>query len=158
MSDRNLKTANNTRRLRLLAVAALVWTLAAYGGRPVTAQESPAPKASATPAAPAVAPMSREIYQGWKWYSVYCDRCHGLDANSNAGLPGPDLKASVKALSKEAFFKTVQEGRLPKGMPAWGTLLTEKQIGEIYAYVHARSDGTLKPGRPDEQQAQQTVK
>jgi mono/diheme cytochrome c family protein len=144
-------------------VAALVWTLAAYGGRSVTAQESPAPKAGVTPAEPPAAPVpaapgSREIYQGWKWYHVYCDRCHGLDANSNTGLPGPDLKASVKALSKEDIVKAIRDGRLPKGMPGWGTLLTEEQIGELYAYVHARANGTLKPGRPDEQQAQQSVK
>lgn len=158
MSDRNLKRDNSARRLRLLAIAALVWTLAACAGGPVTAQESQVPKASATPAEPAAspaataaAPVSRDVYQGWKWYHVYCYRCHGTDAN--AGVLAPDLKGSVKVLSKEDFFKTVQDGRLPKGMPAWGQLLEDKQVGEVYAYLRARSDGTLKEGRPDEQAA-----
>lgn len=158
MSDRNLKRDNSARRLRLLAIAALVWTLAACAGGPVTAQESQVPKASATPAEPAAspaataaAPVSRDVYQGWKWYHVYCYRCHGTDAN--AGVLAPDLKGSVKVLSKEDFFKTVQDGRLPKGMPAWGKLLEDKQVGEVYAYLRARSDGTLKEGRPDEQAA-----
>ncbi len=158
MSDRNLKRDNSARRLRLLAIAALVWTLAACASGPVTAQESQVPKASATPAEPAAspaataaAPVSRDVYQGWKWYHVYCYRCHGTDAN--AGVLAPDLKGSVKVLSKEDFFKTVQDGRLPKGMPAWGQLLEDKQVGEVYAYLRARSDGTLKEGRPDEQAA-----
>lgn len=158
MSDRNLERDNSARRLRLLAIAALVWTLAACASGPVTAQESQVPKAGVTPAEPpaapappAAAPVSKEVYQGWKWYHVYCYRCHGTDAN--AGVLAPDLKGSVKALSKEAFFKTIQEGRLPKGMPGWGQLLSEKQVEEVYAYVKARSDGTLKEGRPDEQQA-----
>jgi mono/diheme cytochrome c family protein len=97
------------------------------------------------------ATASREVYQGWKWFHVYCYRCHGTDAVSNTSLPGPDLRTSIKNLPREEFFKAVHEGRLPKGMPAWGQLLTEQQIHAVYAYVDARAQERLKAGRPDEQ-------
>ena len=33
-------------------------------------------------------------------------------------------------------------------MPAFKTMITDAQIGQLYAYVKARSAGTLGPGRP----------
>jgi mono/diheme cytochrome c family protein len=90
-------------------------------------------------------------YQGWKMFHVYCYRCHGTDAIHNEAMPGPDLRDSIKSITWEQYEQTVKEGRLPKGMPAWGELLTEQQVKDIYAYLVARSNGSLKPGRPDEQ-------
>lgn len=144
VSDRRLERSG-ARRARLVALAVLVWALAVPGGgRPIG--EASAGQTGGAAAAPAGQVVSNEVYQGWKWFHVYCYRCHGTDAN--AGVLAPDLKASLTMLSKEDFFKTVREGRPPKGMPAWGPLLRDDQIGELYAYVKARSEGTLKEGRP----------
>ncbi len=154
MRHRHLDWKHIVRRLPVVACAFLVWALAPIGGPRAVSEASSGQVArpSGGVAIRTVAQqVSPEIYQGWKWWHVYCYRCHGTDANSNPALPGPDLKKSVKVLSKEEFFHTVKDGRLPKGMPAWGQLLTDEQIGDLYAYVMARSDGKLKPGRPDEQ-------
>jgi hypothetical protein len=35
-------------------------------------------------------------------------------------------------------------------MQAWDKLLDDKQITQLYAYVRARADKVLPPGRPDE--------
>ena len=45
-------------------------------------------------------------------------------------------------------MQTVKNGRPDKGMPTWGPLLTDKQIEDLYAYLKARSEGRLAPGRP----------
>ncbi|HUL49178.1 MAG TPA: quinoprotein dehydrogenase-associated putative ABC transporter substrate-binding protein [Gemmatimonadales bacterium] len=93
--------------------------------------------------------VSDDEYQGWKWFHVYCYRCHGTDAFG--GQLAPDLRHSVGpegTVTHDVFMQTVTEGRVPKGMPSWKTLLDSAQIEQVYAYVKARSSGRLAPGRP----------
>ena len=52
-------------------------------------------------------------------------------------------------LTRAQFHEVVRKGRMAKGMPAWGALLDEKQIDQIYAYLRARSTGALGAGRPE---------
>lgn len=88
------------------------------------------------------------VYNGWKWFHVYCYRCHGVDAIG--GQLAPDLRHSVRtAISQDSFMKVVTNGRLEKGMPSWKALLDPDQILDLYHYVKARSTGDLKPGRPE---------
>ncbi len=131
-------------RSRLLPAALLVAAALAapVGGGHAQAQGQPQAKRM---------PVSEEGYQGWKMFHVYCYRCHGTDAVANPGLPGPDLRKSVQALSDQDFQHVVKDGRLPKGMPAWGELLTDQQVKQIRSYLEVRASGVLKPGRPDEQ-------
>ncbi len=92
--------------------------------------------------------VSADVYAGWKWWHVYCFRCHGVDA-IGATL-GPDLRQSVTgSLTKELFLETGLNGRPEKGMPAWSTLLTEEQLAQVYRYVLERAEGRLAPGRPN---------
>ena len=88
------------------------------------------------------------IYSGWKWFHVYCYRCHGLDALGST--VAPNLRESIKALSYAEFFDLVKEGRVERGMQSWKQLLDDKQIMDVLYYVHARSDKVLPVGRPDE--------
>jgi mono/diheme cytochrome c family protein len=86
-------------------------------------------------------------YNGWKVFAVNCTRCHGEDAVGSTIAPSL-LKSLREAVTHEVFVQTVKNGRVEKGMPAWGPLLTDKQIEDLYAYAKARSDGRLAPGRP----------
>ena len=93
--------------------------------------------------------VADQVYQGWKWFHVYCFRCHGEDAVSG-GL-APDLRVSLGPhglVTHEVFMQTVANGRLDKGMPGWKVLLDSAQTEQLYAYVVARSSGQLVPGRP----------
>ncbi len=115
-------------------------------------------RAAAAPAAPARDTahdsllVSDSIYQGWKWWHVYCFRCHGEDAMRPILPTAPDLRWAVSPsganFPRDSFFITAWNGRPAKGMPAWNVLLDSAAIQEIYVYVKARSDGWLKPGRP----------
>lgn len=90
----------------------------------------------------------REVYQGWKWWHVYCYRCHGVDA---VGTPNaPSLIDPSRKLSSAEFLKVVMNGVPDKGMQAWDKLLDAKQMAQLYVYVRARADKVLPPGRPDE--------
>jgi mono/diheme cytochrome c family protein len=96
--------------------------------------------------------VSDSIYQGWKWWHVYCFRCHGEDAMNPILPTAPDLRWAVSPtganMPRDSFFNIAWNGRPTKGMPAWNVLLDSGAIHEIYLYVKARSDGWLKPGRP----------
>jgi putative heme-binding domain-containing protein len=90
----------------------------------------------------------KRVYDGWKWWHVYCYRCHGVDAVGTA--LAPNLTDPKRKLTYEEFLKIVRNGTLQKGMPAWDQLLNDKQIAEIYTYLRARTEKLLPPGRPDE--------
>lgn len=95
------------------------------------------------------APVSEVVMNGWRWFHVYCFRCHGMDAVGSS--IAPNLRESIKALPHDEFIKIIREGRPEKGMQAWNVLLDASQMEDIYQYVMERSAGRLKPGRPDEQ-------
>jgi mono/diheme cytochrome c family protein len=125
--------------MRLLSVGAVLYLavliLSPDAGTPLAAQAS----ASTT---------YKSVYDGWKWWHVYCYRCHGVDAVGTTNAP--NLTDPNRKLSSAEFLKIVLNGVPDKGMQAWDKLLERKQISEIYAYVRARTDKVLPPGRPDE--------
>jgi mono/diheme cytochrome c family protein len=90
----------------------------------------------------------KDVYDGWKWWHVYCYRCHGVDAVGTTNAP--NLTDPNGKLNDAAFLKIVREGRSDKGMQAWDKLLDDKQIQQIHLYVRARTDKILPAGRPDE--------
>jgi quinoprotein dehydrogenase-associated probable ABC transporter substrate-binding protein len=91
--------------------------------------------------------VTQAEYDGWKVFAVNCTRCHGEDAIGSALAPSL-VKSLQGTVTHPVFVQTVTEGRVAKGMPAWGPLLTPRQIENLYAYLKARSEGRLAPGRP----------
>jgi mono/diheme cytochrome c family protein len=92
--------------------------------------------------------LYRDVYNGWKWWHVYCYRCHGQ--NAIGATLAPNLIDPNLRLSLPDFLQTVREGVPENGMQAWNKLLDDKQIIQLYYYVIARMDKVLPPGRPDE--------
>ena len=99
--------------------------------------------------------VSDSIYQGWKWFHVYCYRCHGEDAIGGVNPAAPDLRwvlsTAGMAYPRDSFELTALNGRMAKGMPAWKVLLDTAAVKQLYLYVKARTDGWLKAGRPHRQ-------
>jgi cytochrome c len=117
--------------------------------RPGAAGQPPAGQQGAAQQGKDLLAVTPEEYTGWKYFHVYCYRCHGTDAFG--GQLAPDLRHSVGpegSVTRDVFIQTVTNGRPTKGMPTWGPLLTQEQILGLYAYVKARSEGRLAPGRP----------
>jgi len=99
-------------------------------------------------AAQSPADTYRDVYNGWKWWHVYCYRCHGTDAIGTS--TAPNLTDPNAKLSAAEFLKIVLNGMPDKGMQAWDKLLDKQQISQIHLYVRARTEKVLPPGRPDE--------
>ena len=90
-------------------------------------------------------------YDGWKVYHTNCDRCHGQDATGSTFASNLRQSVGANGMTEATFASVVSEGRPDKGMPAFKSMLTDSQISQLYAYVKARSAGTLGPGRPKRQ-------
>ena len=90
----------------------------------------------------------QNVYNGWKWWHVYCYRCHGT--NAIATTLAPNLLDPYEQFPPMEFLKVVQNGSANGQMQAWNKLLDDKQIMQLYDYVKARADKVLPPGRPDE--------
>ncbi|HKH84192.1 MAG TPA: c-type cytochrome, partial [Gemmatimonadales bacterium] len=124
------------------------------GATPPITAPSPAPQdtppGGAQPDAPGGPKVSQAEYEGWRQYSVNCARCHGQDV-----LPNPVAANLLVSLApggpidtEQKFYQVVNDGRPERGMPAFKGVLTEEQIGAIYAYVQGRADKRIPPGRP----------
>ena len=101
-----------------------------------------------TKGANAPADVYKDVYNGWKWWHVYCYRCHGT--NAIATSVAPSLIDPNRRMSLPMFVSTARNGRPTLGMQSWRKLLDDKQLAQIYMYVQARTDKVLPPGRPDE--------
>jgi mxaJ protein len=90
-------------------------------------------------------------YTGWLRYSAFCQTCHGTGGVGSA--IAPDLTQAMKSLNKRQFETIVScglKGNLGIGvMPAWGDNPNIRPyIDKLWAYLRARADGALGPGRP----------
>lgn len=131
--------------MRTLGTATLCFLCAlAWAGAQAPVGAAPA----AAQAAPAAADLYTDVYNGWKWWHVYCYRCHGTDALGTS--TAPSLIEANQKMPRAQFVKIVREGVKDKGMQGWDKLLDAKQMGQLYVYVRARADKVLPPGRPDE--------
>jgi mono/diheme cytochrome c family protein len=108
---------------------------------------APAPAGQGGDAGPKVGPAE---YEGWRQYSVNCARCHGQDV-----LPNPVAANLLISLgpggpidTEQKFFQVVSEGRPERGMPAFKSIMNAEQIRAVYAYVDARAEKRVPPGRP----------
>lgn len=130
--------------MRILGSAAVCFlAVLAWAGATAPLSASP-PAQAATPASD----IYTDVYNGWKWWHVYCYRCHGTDALGTSTAPA--LIDANEKMPRAQFIRIVRDGVKDKGMAAWDKLLDAKQMGQLYVYVRARADKVLPPGRPDE--------
>jgi mono/diheme cytochrome c family protein len=100
--------------------------------------------------------VSDQVYTGWKYFQVYCARCHGDDALGS--MAAPDLTYSVTeegGVTADSFTVVVRQGSSSTStaapdqrMRGFEDLLDQPLIDAIYLYVRARSDSSLATGRP----------
>lgn len=139
MTNRSNTPAVRARWL-IAAAAALLAAIASASGRSTAFAQSPAPAADPD--------VYRDVYNGWKWWHVYCYRCHGVDAVGTTNAP--NLTDPNFRHTPAEFLKIVKTGVPETAMQSWSKLLDDKQIRQIQLYVRARADKVLPPGRPDE--------
>jgi cytochrome c oxidase cbb3-type subunit 3 len=72
-------------------------------------------------------------------FTANCVACHGPEAG---GVIGPNLTDDfwLHGGTPAEIYKTVHDGVLPKGMPAWGPVLKPEQVRAVVAFVLSRHD------------------
>lgn len=92
--------------------------------------------------------LDENSYKGFKLFRNWCARCHGTYGQ---GMVGPNLADSLKLISKEQFFNTVENGKTGTigSMPSWkANVEVMENNDKIYAYLKARSEGAIGVEKP----------
>lgn len=79
-------------------------------------------------------PLQVQIDHGKSTYAEKCSHCHGPNL-MNSGTITPDLRAIPD--DKTRFVTTVKNGKNNK-MPPWGDILSDDQIGDLWAFISSR--------------------
>src|SRR2546422_8418532 len=98
---------------------------------------TPLPLLAATAAAPARDTVrdsllvSDSVYQGWKWFHVYCFRCHGEDAIGGVNPAAPDLRWALNPIGgsfpRDSFRSEEHTSELQSRLHLVCRLLLEKK-------------------------------
>ena len=92
--------------------------------------------------------VSATLYTGWKYYNADCARCHGQDAGGSTIAPYLLESFRTGRVDHEEYWRVMQGSRAPKGMPSFIGSTDEDKLEAIFAYLKARSEGKMHPGRP----------
>jgi len=123
--------------------------------------------------------VDRSTYVGWRLFHSTCYICHGVDATGTTVAPDltksvknisyeefivavlyrypiivgfDEISSDDLASVREKFIKDVKKherGELL--MPTWDKDPNIRpHLEDLYAYLRARADGVLKPGRPEQ--------
>lgn len=86
---------------------------------------------------------------GKETYERNCAACHRADGG---GLIGPNLTDAywLHGGRPEQVLRTVQEGVLAKGMPAWSKVLKPDQVSAVVAYIGTLKGSAVKDGKAPE--------
>ncbi|NIR61371.1 MAG: hypothetical protein GWO02_18675 [Gammaproteobacteria bacterium] len=135
----------------VLATVGLLWakTQAASGSR--GAEDRPYKVACEAEARSAAdCKVDWATYIGWRSYHAFCARCHGSDALGSSFAPS--LVRRVDGMNHGRFLQVVATGFKGKVgvMPSFGdNPNVMPKANDIWAYLNARVDGELPPGRPE---------
>jgi mono/diheme cytochrome c family protein len=92
--------------------------------------------------------VSATLYTGWKYYNADCARCHGQDATGSTIAPYLIESFRTGRVDHGEYWRIMRGSRAPNGMPSFIGSTDEDKLEAIFAYLKARSEGTMHPGRP----------
>ncbi len=93
--------------------------------------------------------VDRDTYIGWRTFHGNCHVCHAQDAVGSTFAP--NLLNRMQDFDFDMFVERTANGFTGQVgvMPPWkDNPNVSKRYKELFAYLKARSDGALPPGRP----------
>lgn len=94
--------------------------------------------------------VSKELYLGWRSFHTHCFQCHGGSAMGSTFAPNLMERLATR-VDHARFLEVLQKGYVGQmgAMPSFAkNTAVQKDQEAIYAYLVARRDGLLPPGRP----------
>jgi len=95
--------------------------------------------------------VNMKTYIGWRTFNAFCSRCHGEGALGSSIAPNLMKRITNKNISFSDFVQIVSAGKEGSMgvMPAWGkNPNVNTKFQNLWAYLEARTDDVLPPGRP----------
>jgi polar amino acid transport system substrate-binding protein len=113
----------------------------APGPAATVAQGSELRPAAASADAPAPAPPTAvaeaDVEHGHRLFNRQCSHCHGPDAIQGVHARNlRNLQHKYGQRMDEVFKTTATNGRVKKGIPKWGGILSESEMNDILAFLH----------------------
>jgi cytochrome c oxidase cbb3-type subunit 3 len=108
----------------------------------------PAPERSLQPI-PATNPFASDTSAAGDGRNLFVQyNCYGCHGGRAGGGMGPSLRDAdwIYGGSDANIYASIWQGR-PKGMPAWGLRLPDKQVWQLVAYIRSL-DTPAEPARP----------
>lgn len=68
-------------------------------------------------------------------YAQLCSSCHGTDLRGKQNVPNLTDSVWLHGKRKEEIARSVSNGRVEKGMPAWKGVLSEAEIDQLADYI-----------------------
>ncbi len=133
----------NAAPVRLAAGAAAAPSVAAAADPTVGETVASPPAGASSPPAdqaapPAVAADPQLVEAGHKLFNANCAHCHGPDAiQGERRINLRLLQHRYDGRMDEVFLTTVHQGRVTKGMPKWGGILSEDEFHKILGFLHS---------------------
>jgi len=93
--------------------------------------------------------VDRDTYIGWRTFHGNCHVCHAQDAVGSTFAP--NLLSRMQGFDFDMFVDRTANGYTGQVgvMPPWkDNPNVSNKYEELFAYLKARSDGVLPPGRP----------
>ena len=80
----------------------------------------------------------QQVEAGHKLFNANCAHCHGPDAiQGERRINLRLLQHRYGERMDEVFLTTVHQGRVTKGMPKWGGILSEDEFQKILGFLHS---------------------
>jgi glucose/arabinose dehydrogenase len=102
--------------------------------------------------------QAQDAQAGTAAFGSYCAGCHGAHAD---GGQGPSLlvgTAYARGADDQSVTRTIREGFAEGGMPSFGAVLSDAQIGGIVAFLHQLREAPPPPStKPNVELAYQPV-
>lgn len=87
------------------------------------------------------------IKTGQDTFTTLCAPCHAATGGGNIG-PNLTDEYWIHGGGAEAIYKTVKEGVVAKGMPAWGPQIGEAKTQAVTAYILSIRNTNVPGGKP----------
>ena len=87
------------------------------------------------------------VADGRQIFTTTCAPCHRADGGGNIG-PNLTDEYWIHGGSPDKIYETVEDGFLPKGMPAWKPQLGEQRVRAVVAYVLSMRNAHVPGGKP----------
>ena len=87
------------------------------------------------------------VKHGEAVFQTNCVACHSNDLTGGIGFNLVDAEW-VHGAAPASIYQTIFNGVPEKGMQAWGSLLGQKQIAEVVAYIISKNDRVIMEAAP----------